>query len=95
MMTSDPDHARQGEFDRAVSLAGFLAERGVSSLQHQNGSAWVEINARHTDLPRLIVELAEGRAIKSESPPRFRLWRAGGTLHVESEDTELIRAFGA
>lgn len=95
MMTSDPDHSRQGEFDRAVSLAGLLAERGVSSLQHQTGSAWVEINARHTDLPRLIVELAEGRAIKSEKPPRFRLWRAGGSLHVESEDTELIRAFGA
>ncbi|MFO0836371.1 MAG: hypothetical protein U0638_15500 [Phycisphaerales bacterium] len=94
-MTSEPDHARQGEFDRAVALAGFLAERGVSSLLHQTDSAWVEINARSTDLPRLVVELAEGRAIKSEKPPRFRLWRAGGRLHVESEDSELIRAFGA
>lgn len=94
MMTSDPDHARQGEFDRAVSLAGFLAERGVSSLQHQTGSAWVELNARHTDLPRLIVELAEGRAIKSESPPRFRLWREGGALRLGSDDTDLLRAFG-
>ncbi len=94
-MTSKSDYARLGELDRAVALAGFLAERGVSSLQHQSGAAWVEINARHIDLPRLIVELAEGRAIKSESPPRFRVWRASGKLHVESEDTELIRAFGA
>lgn len=95
MMTSDPHHARRGEFDRAVALAGFLAERGVSSLQHQDGSAWVEINARHTDLPRMIVELAEGRAIRSEGPPRFRVWREAGLLRVESEETALLQAFAA
>lgn len=94
-MTSDSADASHTEFARACALAGFLSEQGVASLQYETGAACVEMIARHTDLPRAIVELPDGSAIKSDSPPRFRIWREHGTLCIQSDDAALLRVFGA
>lgn len=93
-MTSDSADVNHAEFARACALAGYLAEQGVASLQFETGTACVEMIARHTDLPRAIVELREGSAIKSDSPPRFRVWRKAGALRSQGDDAALRRAFG-
>lgn len=94
-MTSDRDEVKRDEFARACALVGYLAEKGVASLQFESGTACVEVIARHTDLPRAIVELPERSAIKSDLPPRFRVWREAGVLRIQSDDAALLRAFGA
>lgn len=92
-MTSDSADVSHAEFARACALAGFLAEQGVQSLQLENGTECVEMSAGHTDLPRAIVGLPEGSAIKSDVPPRFRVWRETGSLRIQSDDASLLRAF--
>lgn len=94
-MTSDSADVSHAEFARACALAGFLAEQGVVLLQFETGTACVEMSSRHTDLPRAIVELPEGSAIRSDVPPRFRVWREAGVLRIESDDPALLRAFEA
>ncbi len=94
-MMSDPGETKNAELARACSLAGFLAERGVSTLVYRTALALIEIRARDTDLPRAIVELPEGEAITSERPPRFRVWREAGALRIESDDEALRGAFGS
>lgn len=94
-MMSDPGGMMDADLARACSLAGVLAERGVSTLVFRTAPAPIEIRARDADLPRAIVELREGEAISSEGPPRFRVWREAGALRIESDDEELRGAFGA
>ena len=47
-------------WDRAVNLAGFLAERGVQRVVLESGGQRREVGGRVTDLPREIVGMGEG-----------------------------------
>lgn len=77
--------------ERAVFVAGVLAERGVTGLTLRPGDG-PELVARRTDLPAIIESAPVGAVLESRAPGIRILVGAAG-LRWESDDPGFVQAF--
>ena len=78
--------------DRAVRIAGALAELGITRVMlHRPGEAARGLEARRTDLPALIAAAPDGTELRSDAPA-IRVAITSVSARCESDDPAAIQA---